>query len=91
LIEDPKRTEPIKIWVVGCSSGEEPYSLAMLFHEYIQSSKRFDTEVKIFATDIHQESLDFASKGLYSAESMKDMTEEKRVNVFLQGKAIFTG
>jgi two-component system CheB/CheR fusion protein len=82
LIEDPKRTEPIKIWVVGCSSGEEPYSLAMLFHEYIQSSKRFDTEVKIFATDIHQESLDFASKGLYSAESVKDMTEEKRKRFF---------
>jgi two-component system CheB/CheR fusion protein len=82
LIEDPKRTEPIKIWVVGCSSGEEPYSLAMLFYEYIQSSKRFDNEVKIFATDIHQESLDFASKGLYSAESMKEMTEDRRKRFF---------
>ncbi|MES2372893.1 MAG: chemotaxis protein CheB [Bacteroidota bacterium] len=84
LIEDPKRTEPIKIWSVGCSSGEEPYSLAMLFHEYIQSSKRFDTEVKIFATDIHQESLDFASKGLYSAESLKDMAEDRRKRFFIK-------
>ncbi|MES2328856.1 MAG: CheR family methyltransferase [Bacteroidota bacterium] len=82
LIEDPKRIEPVKIWVVGCSSGEEPYSLAMLFQEYIQSSKRFDTEIKIFATDIHQESLDFASKGLYTAESVKDISEERLKRFF---------
>jgi two-component system CheB/CheR fusion protein len=77
LVEDPKRTDPIKIWSVGCSSGEEAYSIAMLFHEYIQASKRFDTEVKIFATDIHQESVDLASKGLYPAASMKDMSDER--------------
>jgi two-component system CheB/CheR fusion protein len=77
LVENPARTEPIKVWSVACSSGEEPYSIAMLFHEYIQSSKRSDTEVKIFATDIHQESIEFASKGLYPAASMKDVGEER--------------
>ncbi len=81
LVEDVKRTEPIKIWSVGSSSGEEAYSIAMLFYEYIQLSKRFDTEVKIFATDIHQESLDLASKGLYPADAVKDISPE-RLNRF---------
>lgn len=84
LVEDTKRTDPIKIWSVGCSTGEEAYSIAMLFSEYIQLSKRFDTEVKIFATDIHQESIDFASKGLYPESSVKEMTEERRKRFFIK-------
>jgi two-component system CheB/CheR fusion protein len=82
LILNKKKDEPIKIWTVGCSSGEEPYSIAMLFEEYIQVHKIFDTEVKIFATDIHQESIDFASKGLYPEGIAKDISEERLKHFF---------
>ena len=82
LIDDPKKIEPVKIWVVACSTGEEAYSLAILFQEYIQSSKKFDKEIKIFATDIHQESIEIASKGLYSAAAVKDISEERLLRFF---------
>ncbi len=84
LVEDPKRTDPIKIWIVGCSSGEEAYSIAIIFHEYIQLSKHFDTDIKIFATDIHQESIDFASKGLYSADSVKEIKPDRLKRFFIK-------
>ncbi|WP_103072391.1 chemotaxis protein CheB [Aquimarina sediminis] len=58
-------TNIIKIWVVGCSTGEEAYSLAMLFEEYLESTTSQGIEYKIFATDIDQKSIDIASKGIY--------------------------
>lgn len=82
MLLDNKHTDPIKVWSVGCSSGEEAYSLAILFQEHLQMAQNFDREVKIFATDIHQESIDFAAKGVYSAASMKDMSEERRKRFF---------
>ncbi len=82
LIDDPNKTDPIKIWVVACSTGEEAYSLGMLFQEYLHSSKKIDKEVKIFATDIHQESIEFASKGLYSANAVKDISDERLKRFF---------
>lgn len=82
LIDDPNRTDPIKVWVVACSSGEEAYSIAIIFQEYIHANKKFDKEVKIFATDIHQESIEFASKGLYKAESVKDISKERLTRFF---------
>ncbi len=58
---------PIKVWVVGCSTGEEAYSLAMLLQEYMEHTKREDVQVKIFATDIDNEALEIGSKGVYPA------------------------
>ncbi len=82
LVDDPQKTDPIKVWVVACSTGEEAYSLAILFQEYIQAGRKFDKEVKIFATDIHQESIEIASKGLYTANAVKDISEERLTRFF---------
>src|SRR6185312_14879576 len=56
--------DSIKIWVPGCSTGEEAYSLAMLFCEYFEKTNK-EIPVKIFATDIDREALDTAAKGYY--------------------------
>ena len=67
----------IRIWVPGCASGEEAYSLAMLFAE---ASADFPTpvEIQIFATDVHKSLLAEAARGEYSSERMTSVSEERR-------------
>ncbi|HZG01707.1 MAG TPA: chemotaxis protein CheB, partial [Chitinophagales bacterium] len=68
-----KPDEPVKIWVVACSTGEEAYTLAILVQEYIEKSNLPDANVKIFATDIDQAALEVASRGIYPPAVEKDV------------------
>ena len=63
-----KNKQKIKIWSAGCSTGEEPYSLAILMKEYFDSKSDI-----ILATDIDQEVLDRSSKGLYGAKAIESV------------------
>lgn len=64
IIKDKNPQEPIKIWVAGCSTGEEAYSLAILLREHLDRS-HLTNDVKIFGSDINRDALEFASRGLY--------------------------
>lgn len=66
---------PIRIWVAGCSTGEEAYSIAILLQEYMRMLDENIQlpDVKIFATDIDPEAIEFASAGIYSDSSMSDI------------------
>jgi two-component system CheB/CheR fusion protein len=66
IIKSKDPGDVVKVWSVACSSGEEAYSLAILFHEYLAKSNIKEISVKIFATDIDRDSLEIASKGVYS-------------------------
>lgn len=68
---------PIRIWVAGCASGEEAYSLAMLFAE---ASADFPTnvEVQIFATDVHKGLLAEAARGEYPSERMHGVSDARK-------------
>ena len=71
----------VKIWVAGCATGEEAYSLAILFKEYLDKiNKRI--EVKIFATDIDQDALSHASKGIYPQSIAQDVSEKRLKRFF---------
>ncbi len=59
----------IKIWVIASSTGEEAYSIAILFEEYLRAQNNTTTQYKIFATDIDQKAIDIASKGIYPAKT----------------------
>jgi len=59
----------LRIWSAGCSSGEEPYTLAMIIADYFGKSK-FMWDTKILATDISQKVLEVAENGIYPAEAM---------------------
>ena len=62
----------IRSWSAGCSSGEEPYTLAMLLHDYFGMAKnRWDT--KILATDISQKVLEQARQGRYAASIAENL------------------
>ena len=64
--------EELKFWVAGCATGEEAYSLAILICEQL-ADKTANTVVKIFATDIDDEALAHAGKGVYNASITKDV------------------
>lgn len=63
----------VRIWSAGCSSGEEPYSIAMLLHENLPNLNRRDC--RILATDLSTKVLGMACKGEYGAERFKDTPE----------------
>jgi two-component system CheB/CheR fusion protein len=73
----------IRIWVAGCSTGEEVYSLAILFREYMDNQKE-EYNIKIFATDLDKDSIQYASKGSYTEVITKCIKPEYIKNYFTQ-------
>lgn len=67
---------PVRIWVPGCASGEEAYSMAIMFADYARENG-LDLNLKILATDIHHRSLDAASAGMYPKTSLEGLTAEQ--------------
>jgi len=72
---------PIRIWAAGCSTGEEAYSIAMLFIEAIAAARR-NLKLQIFATDIDADAIAFAREGLYLAAIEADVTPERLSRFF---------
>lgn len=70
-----EETRPIRLWIPGCASGEEAYSLAMLFLEATGSKT---PEPRVFATDIDEVALDTARKGVYPQSIERDVPEDIR-------------
>lgn len=81
LIQEKKDGEVLKVWDVGCSTGEEPFSIAMALQEEIKRQGRF-IEIKIFATDISQDHLNIASKGKYSENIVTDLSATQLSSFF---------
>lgn len=78
-----EKSGDIRIWSAGCSSGEEPYTLAMIMDEYFRGYKAgWDT--KILATDISDKVLEKAGKGIYDNESIATLPSQWRLSYFKQ-------
>ena len=76
LVERSGTDEPIRVWVPGCATGQEAYSVAMLLYERL-SARRQPVKVKILATDVHKASLELASTGLYREEQLAGVSEDR--------------
>jgi two-component system CheB/CheR fusion protein len=74
ILRSKSDNDILKIWVTACSTGEEAYSLAIMVDEMLQSAGK-NLEVKIFATDIDIDSIEFASRGVYPAQNLSDLDE----------------
>ncbi|WP_299138299.1 CheR family methyltransferase [uncultured Tateyamaria sp.] len=74
LCKEMSPQRQIRMWVPGCASGEEAYSLAILVAEYARSNDKV-FNLKILATDIHKRSLSAASAGIFSSETLAALDE----------------
>ncbi|MDO5572864.1 MAG: chemotaxis protein CheB [bacterium] len=81
--------ESIRAWVAGCSTGEEAYSIAILFCEVMESLKIKRT-VKIFATDLDVEAVTFAGKGTYSENIMDSVSPARLSHYFTRQNNSYT-
>ncbi|HTI07404.1 MAG TPA: chemotaxis protein CheB [Puia sp.] len=79
----------IKIWVTACSTGEEAYSIAIVLDELLEISPK-DISIKIFATDIDEEAIQFASNGQYPLSIEKDMDKRILEKYFIRNGKTFT-
>ncbi|MYW64660.1 PAS domain-containing protein [Streptomyces sp. SID8379] len=75
--------EEIRVWSAGCSSGEEAYSLAIMFAEALGLDEAL-TRVKIYGTDVDDEALRDARSGLYPARTLEPLSAELRDKYFEQ-------
>ncbi|MEA3178248.1 MAG: chemotaxis protein methyltransferase CheR [Gammaproteobacteria bacterium] len=70
----------LRIWSAGCSSGEEPYSLAMTILEVLPDVHRWD--VRILATDLDSDVLERGRRGVYTEDRLKNLTLQRRTRFF---------
>ena len=80
--------EDIRVWSAGCSSGQEPYSLAILFAEVL-GVEECVRRVKLYGTDVDEEALREARSGLYSAKALELLDPELRDKYFEPNGAQF--
>lgn len=80
----PERPRPSKLWCAGCSSGEEPYTLAMVLAEYAQQHRGFD--FTILATDISTRVLEQARGGIYEESRITPVPAALRPKYLLRSK-----
>ena len=73
----------MRVWVPGCSTGEEAYSIAILLREYLAAQER-SLRVQIFATDLDLAAIETARAGVYPSGIVTDVTPERLRRWFVQ-------
>ena len=81
LIRDLPRDRPLRVWVPGCSTGEETYTLAMLFMEQIALAGGCE-KLQIFASDVDADSVAVARSGFYSDRIVADVSPTRLARFF---------
>ena len=81
LIKEREETNPLRIWIAGCSTGEEPYSIAISLHEYL-GEKAANYKIQIFATDISEKSIANARSGIYTRKDVFSLSADRLQKYF---------
>lgn len=85
LLTHKKQDEPIRIWIAGCSTGEEAYSIAILVSEFLEASKqKRKPRVQIFATDLDANAIEHARSGFYSGNIASELTAWQLERFFIK-------
>jgi two-component system, chemotaxis family, CheB/CheR fusion protein len=83
LVTHPASEEPIRVWVVGCSSGEEAYSIAIALIEHMNEVD-IHRSIRIFGTDVNAQAIARARHGWYPRSSVEALAPERRQRFFTQ-------
>ncbi len=88
LFEDKKAGDQVRVWVLGCATGEEAYSIAILLREHMATLDE-RPNVQIFATDIDGRALSMARAGRYPEAISKHVTPERLARWFSKEGATY--
>jgi two-component system, chemotaxis family, CheB/CheR fusion protein len=83
LIKNKSLGKPLRIWIAGCSTGEEAYSVGICLHEYL-SDKVSTIKIQIFATDTSEKSITKARVGLYASRDLEGVSEQRLQQYFIK-------
>jgi two-component system CheB/CheR fusion protein len=83
LVREQASDRPLRIWIAGCSTGEETYSLAMLFHEAIAAGSP-SVKLQVFASDVDADAVAGAREGLYPETIEADVSPARLARFFLK-------
>jgi two-component system, chemotaxis family, CheB/CheR fusion protein len=81
LVHNHSIDQPLRVWIAGCSTGEETYSLAMVFREGITAAKR-EIKLQIFASDVDADAVATAREGLYPETIAADVSPARLARFF---------
>lgn len=88
LLKNKPQDSVIRIWSVGCSTGEEAYSLAILFSEVMEMVKRH-FNIQVFASDIDAQAIDYARLGVYPDSIAADVSKGRLNQFFIKEENSF--
>lgn len=81
LLKNRKENEPLRVWIAGCSTGEEAYSMAICFQEYI-AGKTSNVKMQLFATDISEIAIAKARSGIYTNNEINGVSHDRLQQFF---------
>ena len=82
LLKEKPWNEPLRIWISGCSTGEEAYSFVMCLHEYL-GDKVFNSRIQLFATDISEVAIAKARSGIYKKSEVSGLSPAQLQQFFV--------
>ena len=85
LVKNRAPGQPLRVWVPGCSTGEEAYSIAISLQEFL-GNKKADTQIQIFATDISEAAIEKARAGFYPKNIEEEVSPERLRRFFAKAE-----
>jgi two-component system CheB/CheR fusion protein len=88
LFRDKGGDAPLRVWVLGCATGEEAYTIAILLREHMAQHST-SLPIQVFATDIDEQALDVARQGRYDAGIAEHISAERLARFFVQDGSFY--
>src|SRR5258705_1666744 len=88
LIENRSEDDPIRIWIPGCSTGEEAYSLAIALTEFLEAHN-CSIPIQIFATDLSDSVIEKARAGFYLENALSGVSPERLQHFFIKRERVY--
>ncbi len=82
LLKNRASKEPLRMWIPGCSTGEEAYSFAIALQEFLEENGNAEEQVQIFGTDVNEKNIDKARQGIYPKSIEADVSENRLKRFF---------
>jgi two-component system CheB/CheR fusion protein len=88
-LKEKNANEPIRIWIAGCSTGEEVYSIAICFIEFIKDAlpENAEKKIQLFATDLSEPAIEKARNGVYSLNELNAVSANRLNDFFTRTSA----